>query len=113
MYVIRDQNGLYVDERAISIFPRETEKEEWAYIGDTNIYNGTYIYPTREKAEKVIEYLNKVNDIAGFNLELHVEELTHNYSIPTEIQLFTKPIAWGTKTKAKRMIKQLKKEMAS
>ena len=113
MYIIKDQNGLYVDERAIGIMPDETGGEIWAYHGYMNIYNGTYIYPTREKAEKVKEYLNKVNDIAGFNLELHVEELTHNYSIPTEIQLFTKPIVKGTKTKAKKMIRQLKKELPS
>lgn len=113
MYVVRDQNGLYVDERAISIMPDETGGEEWAYHGYTNIYNGTFIYPTREKAEKVKEYLNKVNDIAGFDLMFTVEELTHNYNIPTKIQLLTKPIARGTKTKAKRIIKQLRKELVS
>lgn len=113
MYIIKDQKGLYADERAIGIMPDETGGEIWAYHGYTNIYNGTYIYPTREKAEKVKEFLIKVNDIAGFDLIFTVEELTHNYNIPTKIQLFTKPIARGTKTKAKRIIKQLRKELAS
>ena len=113
MYTIKDQNGLYVDERAIGIMPDETGGEIWAYHGYMNIYNGTYIYPTREKAEKVIEYLNRVNAIAGFDLKLHIEALKKDYTIPSKIQLTTKPIVKGTKTKAKKMIRQLKKELPS
>jgi ABC-type Na+ transport system ATPase subunit NatA len=113
MYTIKDQNGLYVDERAIGIMPDETEKEEWTYHGYTNIFNGTYIYPTKQKAEKVMEYLNKLNEMAGFDLQLHIEALKKDYTIPSKIQLTTKPIARGTKTKVTRMIKQLKKELTS
>jgi len=113
MYIIKDQNGLYVDERAIGIMPDETGKEEWAYTGYSNIFNGVYIYPTKQKAEKIMEYLYKVNAMAGFDLQLHIEALKKDYTIPTKIQLFTKPIARGTKTKAKRIIKQLRKELAS
>lgn len=112
MYIIRDQNGLYVDIRAICIMEDDTGKDVWTYHGYTNIYNGTILYPTKERAEKVKEFLRKVNDIAGFNVEFHIEELQQDNITPTEIKMFTRPVVWVTKTKAIKMIKQLRKELS-
>lgn len=75
-YIIVDQDGRVADHYSISLTTGAEEKTTvWQYISWKSIVCGCFFYSTKQKAEQMLQGLNLIKALAGFNnLEFHIEE---------------------------------------
>lgn len=112
-YIIQDSNGNLTDENGISYSKNwDLTDDVWCYMSrhDTYIIS---LYTCLERAEKALEYINKMNTLAGFNITFSILEkgIDYNESIPQGVSSYiSKPFAKGYKTTHKKLAREYYKE---
>jgi hypothetical protein len=105
-FVVRDNNGLFVDRRSLQL---DTIDKKWVYFGNKGL---AYILfnSFQDRAEKVLKKLTKLNELAGFNLTFHIEEVDYDNmsKIPTEFVSEYREVPKGTITKLRQQLKEIK-----
>lgn len=108
-FVIRDNNGLFVDQHSLQL---DTIDKKWVYHGNKGL---AYILfnAFRDRAEKTLEKLTKLNGLAGFNVTFHIEEVDYDnmIEIPTEFVCEYKEVPKGTITKLRQQLKEIKNNL--
>lgn len=106
-FVVRDNTGLFVDQHSLLL---DTIDKKWVYHGNKGL---AYILfnSFQDRAEKVLKKLTKLNELAGFDVTFHIEEVDYDnmIQIPTEFVSEYREVPKGIITKLRQQLKEIRK----
>lgn len=105
-FVIRDSNGLFVDQHSLQL---DTIDKKWVYHGNKGLAY-TRFNSFRDRTEKILKKLTKVNELAGFDVDFHIEEVDYDNMIKIHTEFVSEyiPVPKGTITKLRQQLKEIK-----
>lgn len=110
-FVIKDNNGRFCDNQSIFILADDDKQLKWWYKSFSTEINSIFRYPTFEYAESVLNNLNRLKEVAGFNdIEFHIEEFTRESTIAADMTVVKIPVPKGLKGAHRKLYREIVKQ---